>query len=115
MGTVTTKTPLNTWPSETRNVLRIEIEMLDDARKACADPATLLILDFLEADQDHSELALELTLTLSARFAAATGLSQRQWLQQVLSRHASHLRALEALWQALITLNINGGLPWAAS
>lgn len=112
MATASNKPCLNTWPSEARNVLSKEIKILRETANGSADPETLVVLDLLEANQDHSALALELALTLSARFAAAAGLSQPQWIQQLLGRHANRLRGLETLWQALVALNLNGSLPW---
>ncbi len=100
------------WASENRKVLGSEIKALREAAEQSADQETLLILDFLEHGQDVSSVPLKMALIISARLAAARGLSQRQWMQELLSRHATDREQLETLWRTLVDLQVDAELPW---
>lgn len=100
--------------AETKRLLSAEIKALRESAEALGDQETLVILDFLESHREGSALPLEIALQISARLAAAGGLSQRQWMQQLLSRHGSDGPRLEALWRTLVDLHVGGILPWAA-
>jgi len=114
MAATIMETSANIPSSEAKELLGIEVKALREAAEKSTDPGMLLFLDFMEAGQDHWNLLLELALKLSARQAADGGLSQRQWMQQLLSRHASDRNRVETLWRTLVGLLERGQLPWTA-
>ena len=94
-----------------RKVLNLEIQVLRAGKSD--NIAELAILDFAEAAKGNPHLPLVKTLQVSAGFAAADGLSERDWIQQLRSRHVGEQGTLEALWRALDDLVVNGALPWS--
>jgi hypothetical protein len=74
-----------------------------------------LILDFAEAAKGEPLLPLMATLQISAVFAAIDGLSEEEWKQQLMSRHAGEEGNLNAVLRALETLVADQDLPWSQS
>jgi hypothetical protein len=89
MSTTIAPDQIDTSLSQTRTFLNVEIKALREIAERTNDENPLLIMDFLENQTDDSSLFFEIALSISAYFAAAEGLSQEQWMQQILSRHAA--------------------------
>ena len=97
---------------EKRAFLKKEIGILRQRAEKTGDTEALAILDFLEASPTDLSSPLEITLQTSACRAAASGLSEKEWMLELLSRHSDTRGMLEILWQALVDLRLIQGLPW---
>ena len=100
--------------SVAQRLIAVEVRAIRELAELSGDPGTLLLLDLLETHNDHSAVSLIIALQISARLAAAAGLTKRQWMQQLLNRHARDEERVQTLWRTLLDMHISGDLPWAA-
>lgn len=100
--------------SEAQRLVALEVQAVRELAVLSEEPGTLLLLDLIEAHQQESTVPLSIVLQISAGRAAAAGLTQRQWMQQLLNRHATHQERVQILWRTLVDMHMNGELPWAA-
>ncbi|MBI2816359.1 MAG: hypothetical protein HYX72_05440 [Acidobacteria bacterium] len=113
MASSTIVLPL-TNTSEAQRLIAAELTAIRELAELSGDPGTLLLLDLLETQNDESAVSLTITLQISATLAAAAGLAKRQWMQQLLNRHATDEERVQTLWRTLVEMHSSGDLPWAA-
>lgn len=94
-----------------KKVLETELNAIRETHVS-ADAETLLLLDLLEGRKETATVEMMIALQISAQLAAAAGLTKKQWLQQLLTRHASEGERVELLWHALVELHNSSSLPW---
>jgi hypothetical protein len=103
---------LDTAGSEAvRTLLNSELMILREIAEQSGSEERLFVVNFLEANEDNLFGVLAITIETSAAFAAADGLPERHWLQQLLNRHASDPEQVETLWPLLVNLWQNAW-PW---
>jgi hypothetical protein len=107
-------TPTQSRSSEAQKLIHAEVEVIRQRGELAGDPETLLLLDLLQEHKQGSDISLAIALQISAHIAVAAGLNKRQWVQQLLSRHACDDARVHKLWRALVEMHTTGELPWAA-